>query len=112
MQRPYCRKEFETFLSSRRGAGVMTPATRMLVVRKSYVDREKTVSKSPPELAFSLSLILPQPTRSARFDQAWSARRVAPHPNPLPVKTGRGNMARHPALRATFSRREEELPSP
>jgi TIR domain len=46
MQRPYCRKEFETFLSLRRAAGVANPATRMLVVGKGYVDR----SARPPEL--------------------------------------------------------------
>jgi hypothetical protein len=46
MQRPYCRKEFETFLSLRKAAGVATPATRMLVVGKGYVDR----SARPPEL--------------------------------------------------------------
>ena len=46
MQRPYCRKEFETFLSLRKAAGVANPATRMLVVGKGYVDR----SARPPEL--------------------------------------------------------------
>ena len=46
MQRPYCRKEFETFLSLRKAAGVTNPATRMLVVGKGYVDR----SARPPEL--------------------------------------------------------------
>jgi hypothetical protein len=46
MQRPYCRKEFETFLSLRRAAGVMSPVTRMLVVGKGYVDR----GARPPEL--------------------------------------------------------------
>jgi TIR domain len=46
MQRPYCRKEFETFLSLRKAAGVTNPATRMLVVGKGYVDR----SGRPPEL--------------------------------------------------------------
>ncbi len=46
MQRPYCRKEFETFLSLRRAAGVANPVTRMLVVGKGYVDR----SARPPEL--------------------------------------------------------------
>ena len=46
MQRPYCRKEFETFLSLRKAAGVTSPATRMLVVGKGYVDR----SVRPPEL--------------------------------------------------------------
>ncbi len=39
MQRPYCRKEFETFLSLRKAAGVTNPAARMLVVGKGYVDR-------------------------------------------------------------------------
>ena len=46
MQRPYCRKEFETFLSLRKAAGVTNPATRMLVVGKGYVDR----IARPPEL--------------------------------------------------------------
>ena len=46
MQRPYCRKEFETFFSLRKAAGVANPATRMLVVGKGYVDR----SARPPEL--------------------------------------------------------------
>jgi TIR domain len=46
MQRPYCRKEFETFLSLRKAAGVTNPAGRMLVVGKGYVDR----SARPPEL--------------------------------------------------------------
>jgi hypothetical protein len=46
MQRPYCRKEFETFLSLRKAAGVTNPAARMLVVGKGYVDR----SGRPPEL--------------------------------------------------------------
>jgi hypothetical protein len=46
MQRPYCRKEFETFLNLRKAAGVASPATRMLVVGKGYVDR----SARPPEL--------------------------------------------------------------
>jgi len=46
MQRPYCRKEFETFLSLRKAAGVTNPATRTLVVGKGYVDR----SGRPPEL--------------------------------------------------------------
>ena len=46
MQRPYCRKEFETFLSLRRAAGLTNLATRMLVVGKGYVDR----SARPPEL--------------------------------------------------------------
>ena len=46
MQRPYCRKEFETFLSLRKAAGVANPVTRMLVVGKGYVDR----SARPPEL--------------------------------------------------------------
>jgi hypothetical protein len=46
MQRPYCRKEFEAFLSLRKAAGVANPATRMLVVGKGYVDR----SARPPEL--------------------------------------------------------------
>jgi TIR domain len=46
MQRPYCRKEFETFLSLRKAAGVTNPATRILVVGKGYVDR----SARPPEL--------------------------------------------------------------
>ena len=46
MQRPYCRKEFEAFLSLRKAAGVANPATRMLVVGKGYVDR----SVRPPEL--------------------------------------------------------------
>ncbi len=46
MQRPYCRKEFEAFLSLRKAAGVTNPATRMLVVGKGYVDR----SARPPEL--------------------------------------------------------------
>jgi len=45
-QRPYCRKEFETFLSLRRAAGVANPAARMLVVGKGYVDRRAR----PPEL--------------------------------------------------------------
>jgi TIR domain len=39
MQRPYCRKEFETFLALRKAAGVANPATRMLVVGKGHVDR-------------------------------------------------------------------------
>ena len=39
MQRPYCRKEFETFLSLRKAAGVTNSAARMLVVGKGYVDR-------------------------------------------------------------------------
>ena len=46
MQRPYCRKEFETFLSLRKAAGIANPATRILVVGKGYVDR----SARPPEL--------------------------------------------------------------
>ena len=46
MQRPYCRKELETFLSLRKAAGVANPATRMLVVGKGYVDR----IARPPEL--------------------------------------------------------------
>jgi hypothetical protein len=46
MQRPYCRKEFETFLSLRKAAGVLNPTARMLVVGKGYVDR----SARPPEL--------------------------------------------------------------
>src|SRR5580698_2721022 len=46
MQRPYCRKELETFLSMRKAAGVANPATRMLVIGKGYVDR----SARPPEL--------------------------------------------------------------
>ena len=46
MQRPYCRKEFETFLSLRTAAGITNPVTRMLVVGKGYVDR----SARPPEL--------------------------------------------------------------
>jgi hypothetical protein len=46
MERPYCRKEFETFLSLRKAAGVTNPATRMLVVGKGYVDR----AARPPEL--------------------------------------------------------------
>jgi hypothetical protein len=46
MQRPYCRKEFETFLSLRKAAGITNPATRTLVVGKGYVDR----SGRPPEL--------------------------------------------------------------
>jgi hypothetical protein len=46
MQRPYCRKEFEAFLSLRKTAGVANPLTRMLVVGKGYVDR----SARPPEL--------------------------------------------------------------
>jgi len=46
MQRPYCRKEFETFLNLRRAAGVINPAARMLVVGKGYVDR----SARPMEL--------------------------------------------------------------
>jgi hypothetical protein len=46
LQRPYCRKEFETFLSLRKAAGVTNPATRMLVVGKGHVDR----SARPPEL--------------------------------------------------------------
>ena len=46
MQRPYCRKEFEAFLSLRKAAGVANPATRMLVIGKGYVDR----SARPPEL--------------------------------------------------------------
>jgi hypothetical protein len=46
LQRPYCRKELETFLKLRKAAGVTNPATRMLVVGKGYVDR----STRPPEL--------------------------------------------------------------
>jgi hypothetical protein len=46
MQRPYCLKEFESFLSLRKAAGVTNPSTRMLVVGKGYVDR----SARPPEL--------------------------------------------------------------
>jgi hypothetical protein len=46
MQRPYCHKEFETFLNLRKAAGITNPATRMLVVGKGYVDR----SVRPPEL--------------------------------------------------------------
>ena len=39
MQRPYCRKEFDTLLSLRKAAGVTNPTTRTLVVGKGYVDR-------------------------------------------------------------------------
>jgi hypothetical protein len=46
MQRPYCRKEFETFLELRKAAGITNPASRMLVVGKGNVDR----SARPPEL--------------------------------------------------------------
>jgi hypothetical protein len=46
MRSPYCRKEFEVFLSLRRAAGVTNPAARILVVGKGYVDR----SVRPPEL--------------------------------------------------------------
>ncbi len=38
LQRPYCRKEFDTFLNLRKAAGVANPASRMLLVGKGYVD--------------------------------------------------------------------------
>ena len=38
IQRPYCRKEFDSFLSIRKAAGVANPATRVLLVGKGYVD--------------------------------------------------------------------------
>jgi hypothetical protein len=53
---------------------------------------ESAVSKSLPKPAFSLGLVSSQPPSSARFVQVQSAHRPAPHPNPLPVKTGRGNL--------------------
>jgi hypothetical protein len=46
IQRPYCRMEFETFLSLGKAAGVTNPTARMLVVGKGYVDR----SGRPAEL--------------------------------------------------------------
>jgi hypothetical protein len=38
VQRPYCRKEFDTFLNMRKAAGVANPAARMILVGKGYVD--------------------------------------------------------------------------
>ncbi len=38
IQRPYCRKEFDSFIALRKAAGVANPALRMLMVGKGYVD--------------------------------------------------------------------------
>ncbi len=46
IQRPYCRKEFDSFLALRKAAGVANPAARLLLVGKGYVDWKAR----PPEL--------------------------------------------------------------
>ena len=46
IQRPYCRKEFDSFLALRKAAGVANPAARALLVGKGYVEWKER----PPEL--------------------------------------------------------------
>jgi hypothetical protein len=41
MQRPYCRKELDSFSALRKGAGVTNVVERMIVVGKGYVDRRE-----------------------------------------------------------------------
>ena len=75
IQRPYCRKEFDSFLVMRKAAGVANPATRMLLVGKGLcrLDRAPAGTAGPGRLPF---LFARRSGRRQRGDALFQSRQV------------------------------------
>ena len=77
MERPYCRRELEAFISFRKKAGVSNVAERVIVVGKGYVDRFDAaggVAKSGG-LPFLRARRYDRPGRRHLVLQSWQNRK-------------------------------------